>query len=65
MGRKRCCCNCAHCIRIPDEKYGIALCRCEVHGFYLSYVGVFEYWCKKWKKEKKKEKKKERKKKHE
>ena len=39
---------------LQDEKYGIVHCRCDVHGFYFSYVGVFEYRCKKWKKERKK-----------
>ena len=44
------CCNCAHCIRSRDEKYGIVVCRCEKNKIYLSYADVMAWWCKAWKK---------------
>ena len=42
------CCNCLHCIRSKDEKYGITICRCEKHGRYLSYAEVMANWCRWW-----------------
>ena len=46
------CCNCRHCIRSRDEKYGIVVCRCEINKIYLSYAEVMGGWCSAWKKEK-------------
>ena len=46
------CCNCRHCIRSRDQKYNIIVCRCEVHGRYLSYSSVMEGWCRRWSREK-------------
>ena len=46
------CCNCRHCIRSRDEKYGIVVCRCEINKIYLSYAEVMCGWCPAWKKEK-------------
>ena len=46
------CCNCRHCIRSHDEKYGIVVCRCEKYdNRYLSYAEVMAGWCRHWAKE--------------
>lgn len=47
----RVCCNCCHCIRSRDEKYGIVVCRCEVFSRYLSYADVMATCCERWAKE--------------
>lgn len=45
------CCNCRHCIRSRDKKYGIIVCRCEIHDKHLSYASVMESSCRHWAKE--------------
>lgn len=45
------CCNCCHCIRSHDDKYGIIICQCDVYDRYLSYAETMSGWCKRWAKE--------------
>lgn len=47
--RKRCCCNCRRNIR--TGKPGEVTCHCEIDGHYISYVMVFEGWCRQWARE--------------
>ena len=47
--RKRCCCNCRHCIRILMKTY--IETRCEIDGHYIGYVECFEGWCRRWAKD--------------
>lgn len=46
------CCNCRHCIRRRNKKYGIIACKCEKYDRYLSYAEIMGDWCKAWKKKK-------------
>lgn len=50
--RTRCCCNCAHNIRLGD--IANISCHCEIDDHYISYVECFEGWCRRWKSNKRK-----------
>ena len=45
------CCNCRHCIRSRDEKYGTVMCICDVFNMYMTYAEVMDRWCRHWAKE--------------
>lgn len=47
---EKCCCNCGHCLRIPDVENPniISHNKCEVDNHYIGYVACFTDCCKYW-----------------
>lgn len=49
--RKRCCCNCGHCIRVRSVDGSVTHNQCELDRHYIGYIETFEGWCRRWKHE--------------
>lgn len=48
--RKRCCCNCARCVR-TNKADSSCENHCAIDGHRIGYLETFEGWCRKWKKD--------------
>lgn len=49
--KKRCCCNCGNCLRVPDPSSGVSTNYCAIDMHYIGYLETFEDWCRRWKKD--------------